>query len=82
MIPPIQLYPESTPAWYRDPIRPVPTLSDLSAAAQASYDAFEAYDKAYKNNEDVTELWAAYMAAIERSASISNKRFVAKLEAE
>jgi len=78
--PVITLYPECTPNWYRDAVKPVPTLDDLSAAAQASYDAFEAYHRAYHAGEDVTELWAEYMAAIDHAANVSNQRFIAKLE--
>tara|TARA_R100001086_G_scaffold243404_1_gene172169 strand:+ start:429 stop:647 length:219 start_codon:yes stop_codon:yes gene_type:complete len=62
------------------PVTAVPTQQDLSDAAQASYDAFEAYHAAYKAGEDVTDLWATYMAAIDHAADVSNQRFVAKLK--
>ena len=72
---------ETTPTWFRgDPVRAVPTHEELSAAAQASYDAFEAYHAAYKAGQDVTDLWAEYMAAIDHAADVSNQRFVAKLK--
>lgn len=80
MTQPITLYPETSPNWYREPVKAVPTRDDLSAAAQASYDAFEAYHRAYHAGEDVTELWAEYMSAIDHATNVSIQRFIAKLE--
>ena len=80
MTQPVTRSTECAAKWYRDPVKPVPTLDDLSAAAQASYDAFEAYHRAYHAGEDVTELWAEYMSAIDHAANVSNQRFIAKLE--
>jgi hypothetical protein len=51
-----ETYDETTPTWFREEaVSAVPTLEDLSAAAQASYDAFEAYHEAYKAGQDVTD---------------------------
>ena len=65
-----ETYEETTPAWFREEVTPVPTRADISAAHQASHEAFERFYADREAGRDTTDSHAAYMSAIKLTCDL------------